>query len=68
MQYRASFGRINKLHPFAVYHNDDNGELKRDCYCVISDCRSLFYFISNTNNSHKKPQNQQDYFKDGGAL
>ena len=25
------------LHPFAVYHNDDNGKLKCDCYCVISD-------------------------------
>ena len=25
------------LHPFAVYHNDDEGKLKFDCYCVISD-------------------------------
>ena len=48
------------LHPFAVCHNDGNGKLKCDCYYVISDCSSLFYFISNTSNSHKKPQNQQD--------
>ena len=47
------------LHPFAVYHNDDNGKLKCDCYCV-ADCSSLFYLISNTNNLPKKPQNQQD--------
>ena len=23
------------LHPFAVYHHDDNGKLKWDCYCLI---------------------------------
>ena len=59
----------NTFHPFAVYHNDDDGRLKYDSSCVISDyllstawsdCSSLFYLISNTNNSHKKPQNQQD--------
>ena len=39
MQYKASFGRINKLHfiPSAVCHNDDNSKLKCDCYCVILD-------------------------------
>ena len=47
------------LHPVAVCHNDGNGKLKCDCYNVISDCSSLFYF-SNTSSSHKKPQNQQD--------
>ena len=48
------------LHPFAVCHSNGNGKLKCDCYYVISECSSLFYFISNTSNSHKKPQNQQD--------
>ena len=54
------------LHPSAVCHNDDNSKLKCDCYCVILDhllhdqTADQFYFISNTNNLHKKPQNQQD--------
>ena len=71
MQYKASTGRINKPHsiPLQCYHSDDDGKLKCDGYCVISDhllstawsdCSSLLYFISNTNNSHKKLQNQQD--------
>ena len=29
--------RQSTLHPFAMYHNDDDGKLKCHCYCVISD-------------------------------
>ena len=39
MQYKASTGRINKPHsiPLQCYHSDDDGKLKCDGYCVISD-------------------------------
>ena len=63
------------LHPFAVYHNDDNGKLKCDCYCVISDHllhdqTAVHCFISlviPTIRTRNPRINRIKYFSDGRA-
>ena len=62
-------------HPFAVYHNDDDGKLKCDCYCVISnhllhDQTAVHCFISlviPTIRTRNPRISRIKYFSDGAA-
>ena len=63
------------LYPFAVYHNDDDGKLKCDCCCVISDHllhdqTAVHCFISlviPTICTRNPRINRIKYFSDGAA-
>ena len=63
------------LHPFAVYHNDDNGKLKCDCYCVISDhllhdqtaVHCFILLVISTIRTRNPKINRIKFFSDGAA-
>ena len=62
------------LHPFAVYHNDDNGKLKCDCYVIsdhlLHDQTAVHCFISlviPTVCTRNPRINRIKFFSDGAA-
>ena len=59
------------LHPFAVYHNDDDGKLQCNCYCVISKYQTAVHYFTSlvipTICTRNPRINRIKYFSEEGA-